>query len=255
MVPFIDRQIKGCALFNMKLHHVPHCLSVRLERRFHLPYINKLRRNIVKRLLDNRSLALFQAFDLFIDKRKKANVLKPCESNLVISVGDFVQEMARYLIYPFLIKPLEDRQGGNFIAWHMDICRTEDERLISLVPSSIQIGRRLGISPGNDDSRNFHDIELKPGGIEPLDLLILRNQNLSGLMTAFLNAGLLILNMISRHTDLDKPPDKITNMGLTPVAGIGIGNNKRPAISFRVGPSFFFGHSRPCKLLILIRSQ
>src|SRR5216117_1370289 len=63
------------------------------------------------------------------------------------------------------------------------VARTDAEAANLIDGRADEIGR-LRVGAGDDDARHSHDVELKPGRVEPLVLLVLRHQHLAALVTA-----------------------------------------------------------------------
>ena len=87
--------------------------------------------------------------------------------------------------------------------------------------SSLRSSRSVadfGVGAGDDDAGHAHDVELEPGGVEALDLLVLGDEDLAVLVAALLRAGLLVLDVIAGHADLDEAADQVAHVGVAAVA-------------------------------------
>ncbi len=100
-----------------------------------------------------------------------------------------------------------------------------------------------------------HDIELKAGGVEALDLLVGGDKHLAALVAALFGARFLIFDVIARHADFDKAADQIADMRVSAVTGVGVGNDERPEVDDGRGLALFFGHARARKVLVLVGGE
>ncbi len=100
-----------------------------------------------------------------------------------------------------------------------------------------------------------HDVELEPGGVEPLDLLVRGHQHLAALMAALLGAGTLVLDVVPGHTRLDEASDQVAHMRITAVACVGVGDDERPIVVGRRRLALIFGHPLPQVLLVAVGGQ
>ena len=113
---------------------------------------------------------------------------------------------------------------------HVEVGDAENKRLIALVGATVEQAGGLGVGAGHDDARHPHDVELQARGVEPLNLLVLRHQNLAALMSALLHARLLVLDVIAGNPDLDEAADQVADVRVSAVAGVGVGDDERPKI-------------------------
>ena len=139
------------------------------------------------------------------------------------------------LLEPEVVQGLQDRQEADAIARQVEIRRTEDERLVSLIAAVVEERRGLGVGSSHDDARHPHDVELKARRVEPLVLLVLADEDLAGLVTALLGARLLVLDVVARHASFDEATDEIPNMRVTTVAGVRVGDDERPEVDLPGG--------------------
>ena len=72
-----------------------------------------------------------------------------------------------------------------------------------------------------------HDVELEPGGVEPLDLLVGRHQHLAALVPALLGARPLVLDVVAGDARLDEAPDEVAHVRVAAVPGVGVGDDER----------------------------
>ena len=80
-----------------------------------------------------------------------------------------------------------------------------------------------------------HDVELEARGVQALDLFVLRHQHLAALVAAFLHARFLVLDVVSRHADLDESANQVAHMSVASMSGIGVGDDERPIVDFGGG--------------------
>ncbi len=109
-------------------------------------------------------------------------------------------------------------------------------------PRAVEEGRGLGVGAGDDDAGHAHDVELEAGRVEPLDLLVHRHEHLAALVAALLAAGLLVLDVVAGHADLDKAADQVADVGVAAVAGVGVGDDEGPVVDLGRGCALPVGH-------------
>ena len=73
-----------------------------------------------------------------------------------------------------LVKMLDQRQEARLVGRHVGVGRAEQERLIAFVAATVDQVGGFGVGAGDDDAGNPHDVELEAGGVQSLDLLVLR---------------------------------------------------------------------------------
>src|SRR3972149_563040 len=125
----------------------------------------------------------------------------------------------------FLIKSSNHRQVNIFKRddW---IRRPVYKRMIPLVIHAIDGGRIIGVGSRHDHARNFHDVELEPGGVEPRNRLRGRNQHLLPLMPADLTAGPLVLDVNRADFAFDEFLDEIADMMLATMTRVAVRNDQ-----------------------------
>ncbi len=146
-------------------------------------------------------------------------------------------------------------QRAEFIQGYVEVGGPQNERLVPAVIVGVKQRGCLGIGSGDNDTRNPHDIELEPGGIEALDLLVHRHQDLAALVAAFFRARPLIFDMVARHADFDKTPDQVAHMGITAVTGIGVCYDEGTKVHLRCSLSLLLGHTGTQEALIAVSRQ
>src|SRR6185437_4303597 len=127
--------------------------------------------------------------------------------------------------------------------------------MVPLVPAAFEERGRFGVGPGHDQPGNVHDVELEAGRVEPLDLLVHADEHLAALVTAFLGAGLLVLDVVAGDANLDEAPDQIPDVGVAAVPGVGIGDDERPEVGFRRGRPLGQRHPRAGETLVAVRRE
>ena len=115
--------------------------------------------------------------------------------------------------------------------------------------------RGLGVGAGDDDAGDPHDVELEARGVEALDLLVLRDEHLAALVAALLHAGLLILDVIAGHADLDEAANQVAHVRVAAVAGVGVGDDEGAVVDDRRRLALLVGHPRAREVLVLVGGQ
>ena len=131
------------------------------------------------------------------------------------------------------VQPPHQRQEARLVGRHRPVGHAQDEGLVALVAAAVQQVGRLGVGAGDDDAWHAHDVELEPGGAEPLDLLVLGHQHLAALVPAFLGARLLVLDVVPRDADLDEPADQVAHVGVAAVSGVRVGDDVGAEVDLR----------------------
>src|SRR5215472_18137626 len=126
------------------------------------------------------------------------------------------------------------------------------EWLVALIRTAVQKIRRLSIRARHDYSGHAHYIELESGRIQSLNLFVLRDQHFAALVPTLLHAGLLIFDVISGNTDLDKAPNQISNVGIATMSRICVRNDEWPIIVLWCSCSLFRCHARAHVVLVLV---
>ena len=148
-----------------------------------------------------------------------------------------------------------DGQEHGLVAGHIEIGHAQNEGLIALVGTAIEQARRLGVGASHDDARHTHDIELEARGIEAQDLLVLRHQHLTALVSALLVARLLVFDVVSRHAHFHEAANQVAHVRVSAVSGIGVGDDERPIVEFWRGGPLFCRHTRARKVLVAVGCQ
>ena len=137
----------------------------------------------------------------------------------------------------------------------LEVGGAEQERLIAFVGAAVEQVGGFGVGARHDDSRHPHDVELEAGGVQALDLFVRGNQNLATLMAALLRAGALVLDVVAGHARLDETANEVAHVGITAVAGVGVGDDERTVVVCRGRGALLVGHAEPQVLLIAVRGQ
>ena len=137
----------------------------------------------------------------------------------------------------------------------MEVGRAEDERLIALVASPVEQGRRFGVGARHDDPGHLHDVELEARRAEALDLLVLGDEHLAALVPALLHAGLLILDVIAGHAHLDEAAHQVPHVRVAAVSGVGVGDDEGAKVDGLAGLSLLLGHASAREVLVLVGGE
>src|SRR5271165_4315054 len=129
-----------------------------------------------------------------------------------------------------LVKMLDQRQEARLVGRYVGVRRPKQERLIALIAATVDQVGGFGVGAGDDKPRDAHDVELEAGRVQSLVLLVLCHKHFAALMAALLGAWALILDMVARHTGLHEATDKVANVWLAAVAGVGVGDDERPEV-------------------------
>ena len=149
----------------------------------------------------------------------------------------------------------QNRQVARLVGGQVRVGRAQQEGLVALVAPALEESRRFGVGARHDDARDPHDVELQAGRVEPLDLLVFGDEDLAALVTALLGPGLLILDVVAGHADLDEAADQVAHVRVTTVARVGVGDDERTEVDFRRRPSLLVGHARPRVVLVPVGGQ
>ena len=239
------------ALADLALEDLRHRLAVRLQAGFRLPDLRVPGLDLVEQVVDRRPVHRI-AGDPGppLDERHESDSGEPGSRPPRRPFGQCEQQVASDLIQPQVMQRLQDRQETGAVARQVGVRRPEDERLVSLVGAVVEECRRLGVGPRDDDARHSHDVELEPRRVEPLVLLILPDQDLAALMTAFLGARLLVLDVVARHAHLDESSDEVSNMCVTAMARVGVGDDERAKVDVRRCPALLLVHLGAREVLV-----
>ncbi len=216
--PLLERHLELLALADPELEDVRDGLAVRLEARFCLP---DLRVSGVDRV-EQRSIEIPAAasratLGIPLDQRHEPDPDQPGRGLPQLGLRDREQEVAADVVQPEVVQGLQDRQEAHPVARQIRIRGPQDERLIPLVGAIVEERRGLGVGPGDDDARDPHDVELQARRVEPLVLLVLADEDLAGLVAALLGAGLLVLDVVAGHPDLDESADQVPDVRVAAV--------------------------------------
>ena len=102
---------------------------------------------------------------------------------------------------------------------------------------------------------HVHHIQLEASRVEPLDLLVDRDEHFATLMAALLATRFLILDVIAGYTHFDEATDEIPHVSISAVARVGIGDDERPVVVLRRGRPLGVRHPRSGELLVLVGRQ
>src|SRR5450755_3241015 len=134
--------------------------------------------------------------------------------------------MSTNLVDAQFVELAQNGQIAGLVAGEIDVGGAKDEGLIAFVAPALDKGRGFGIGSGHDDAGDAHDVQLQAGGVEALDLLVARYQYLAALVAAFLRPGLLIFDVVSRHSNLDESADQVADVRVSTVSGVGVGDDE-----------------------------
>jgi hypothetical protein len=236
-------------------HGVGDCLPKGHEPGLGLPDLNEPIGDRVERLPGiGQRIGQMRAGGL-VDGGEEPDLREPRVGVPVFLIGDRVDQVAVDLVEAFVVQTSHHGEVRSLVWGNRPVCRPENEGLVAIIPTAVQEVRGLGIGPGDDDSRHTHDVQLKPSGVQALDLLILGDQDLPALMAAFLGAGLLVLDVVARHADLDEPPNQIAHMSIPTVASVGISDDEGRKIDLGCAVALGLGHARARKVLVPICGQ
>src|SRR4030095_2763959 len=74
-------------------------------------------------------------------------------------------------------------------------------------------------------------------------------------VTALLGARALVLDVLAAHAGFYEAPHEVAHVGITPMAGIGIGDDERTKVSGRRRAALLLGHARPPMVLVALGSE
>ena len=249
--PFLDGHVDPAALDDTAFEDLRHGLAVRLQAGFRLPDLGVPGFDLVEQAIDRGRVPCGVADPgALLDERHEPDAREPRGRLPGRRVGHREEQVASDLIQAQVMERLQDRQEADPVARQVGVGRPEDERLVPLVGAVVEEGGRLGIGPGDDDARHAHDVELEPCRVEALVLLVLPDQDLAALVTALLGTRLLVLDVIPRDADLDESPDQVPNVRVTPVAGVGVGDDEWAKVDGRCRPALALVHLGACEVLV-----
>ena len=181
--------------------------------------------------------------------------LQPCVGGGVLAVGKRVEEVPVQLRDSGVVEASHHRQEAGLVRGNLQVGGAEQERLVALVGAAVEQVGGLGVRARHDDAGHPHHVELEAGGVEALDLLVGRHQNLAALMAALLRAGALVLDVVARHAGLDEAPNQVADVRITAVTGVGVGDDERPVVVGRRRGALLVGHAQPQVLLIAVGGE
>ncbi len=173
----------------------------------------------------------------------------------MLAVGEGVEEVAVDLRNPQLVEAPHERQVASLVGGDAEVRGTEEERLVALIGAAVDQVGRLGVGARDDDAGNAHDVELKAGGIEALDLLVRGDQHLAALVAALLGARALVLDVIPRNAGLDEAADQVAHMGIAAVAGVGVGDDEWAVVVGRGRGALRLAHPQAQILLVAVGGE
>ncbi len=141
-----------------------------------------------------------------------------------------------------VVQLLDDAQERGAVGRHRRAVDAQDERLVALVATAVQQVGRLGVGAAHDDAGHAHDVQLEAGRGGTLDLLVARHQDLAALVAALLGTRLLVLDVVPGHAHLGEAPDEVAHVGVTAVAGVGVGDDERAEVHLGGGGALGLAH-------------
>ena len=206
---------------------------------------------VIEDLLSGARLGASQ----LVDRHGEPRSLQPRVCGVRAAGIDRVQPMAHHLRDAGGIETPHHRHMRDPVRRDIRGGDAEDEGLVALVGRAVEQSRSLGIRPGDDDPRHAHDVELEPGSIEALDLLVTRDEHLAGLVPALLGTRLLVLDVVPRNTDFHEPTDQVPNVGITAVAGVGIGDDPGREVDLGSVRALVIGHVQAIETLVAVSGE
>jgi hypothetical protein len=243
------------ALAGAEAHHVGDGLAVGLHVGFGLPHVHEAVEDHVERGVDAAGEALLVGGHGLGDHAVDAGAVNPGVGDGVLFVADRVQLVPAELLDAGLVEPAQDGQEGGLVGGQVDVRDTEHERLIALVAAAVEQRGTLGVRAGDDETGHAHDVELIARGAQTLDLFVLGDEHLAALVAALLHTGLLILDVIAGHADLDEPPHEIAHRGVAAMAGVRVGDDERAEVDLGGGLALVVRHAGAGVELILVGRQ
>ncbi len=156
---------------------------------------------------------------------------------------------------PDLEKVPDQSQVARFVGRHVEVRGAEEERLVALVGAAFEQVGRLGVRAGDDDAGDSHDVELEAGGVQPLVLLVLRDQHLAALVAAFLGARALVFEVVAGDAGLHEAADQVPHVRVAAVPGVGVGDDERAEVVGRRRGALRLGHPRAQEVLVPVRGE
>ena len=253
--PFVDADSELFTVGNPLLHGLGHGLGIRGQAGGLFPCSEDRIRCVVEHVIGDVLGTVEPRRGRFGDRSGHARRLHPRLGFGVGSIGHRVELVANQFIDPGSVERPGHGQEHLLVARNCGVGGTEDERLIALVGAAVEQVGCFSIGAGNDDSRHAHDVELETGRVESLDLLVGADQHFAALMSTLLHAGLLVFDVIPRHSDLDEAANQVAHVGVAAVAGVGIGDDERAVVVNLRGGPLLRAHALQPELLVLVGCQ
>ena len=181
--------------------------------------------------------------------------LQPGVRGGVLVVGKRVEQMPVEFGDALAVEAAHHGQEARLVRGDREVGGPEQEGLVALIGAAVDQVGRLGIGARHDDAGNRHDVQLEAGGVEPLDLLVGRDQHLAALVAALLGSGSLVLDVVAGYPRLDESPNQVAYVGIAAVSGIGVGDDEGPVVHRRGGGPLLVGHLQAQVLLIAVGGQ
>ena len=173
----------------------------------------------------------------------------------MLAVGDRVEQVAVEVADAQLVEVPDQREVARLVGRHLEVGGAEEERLVALVGAAVEQVGRLGVGAGDEDAGDPHDVELEARGVQPLVLLVLRDQHLAALVAALLGARALVLDVVARHADFHEAADQVAHVRVAAVAGVGVGDDERPEVVGRRRGALRLGHARAQVVLVPVGGE
>ncbi len=255
LAPLFDAHLETFALADAEFHHLGDGFAVGLEPGFGLPSDDQPSAQFVQRCVGGGLAAVAIRVGLFREQLHQAGLHEPRLGFGIFLFGDRVQKVAVDFLDARVVQATHQRQHADLVGRQLDVGRAEDERLVALVAATVEQRRRLGVGARDDDAGHAHHVELEARRVEPLDLLVLRDEHLAALVAALLGSRALVLDVVAGDAGLDEAADQVAHVRVAAVAGVGIGDDERPEVDLRRPCALGLGHAAPQVLLVAIGSQ
>ena len=230
LAPLVGAHARRLAFAFAECQHFGHGVAVGHQPGVVFPGGDEPRLDLVEQVVDRVLSVLAPRVDRLGDEAQDALALQPRVGDAVLAIGEGVQQVTVQLLDAQLVEAPHQRQEAGLVGRNVQVGRAEQERLVALVGVAVDQVGRLGVGARDDDAGHPHDVELEAGGVEALDLFVRRHQNLAALVAALLGARALVLDVVSRHADLDEAADQVAHVRVTAVAGVGVGDDERPVV-------------------------
>ncbi len=252
--PVLAGDVRGGLLVAAELDLVGDRLGQRLQAGLGLPLRQERVAGGVERLV-RRGLAVLVGAGDRGDLGRHARALEPGVGLLVLQVADRVEQVAVDLVDALGVELPDRREERRLVGRDRHVGGTEDERLVPLVAAAVDEVGRLGVGAGHDDPGHAHDVELEAGGVEALHLLAGGHEHLAALVAALLGAGLLVLDVVAGDAHLDEAAHEVAHVGVTAVAGVGVGDDPGAEVHLGSGVALGLAHAGARELLVLVRRE